>query len=169
MTAEAYTKYVKSSFDAATIALEASHIKPLAALVGIGSEFGLFKHATPASKAAPSTAAAGGSRHTPATPSLSPMMFELCADVMRYVLTLLGHVDMDACGGLGDLNSFGLPTLAKELLVVLKAINTSPLNILAVQVRCTHSYRWAPKFLSYGSVCCACAQRPGLPRACHSG
>ena len=25
------------------------------------------------------------------------------------------------------------------------------------------------KFSPYGSVCCACAQRPGLPRACHSG
>ena len=24
-------------------------------------------------------------------------------------------------------------------------------------------------FSPYGSVCCACAQRPGLPRACHSG
>ncbi len=26
-----------------------------------------------------------------------------------------------------------------------------------------------PNFWTYGSVCCACAQRPGLPRACHSG
>ena len=26
-----------------------------------------------------------------------------------------------------------------------------------------------PKLWTYGSVCCACAQRPGLPRACHSG
>jgi ATP-dependent RNA/DNA helicase IGHMBP2 len=25
------------------------------------------------------------------------------------------------------------------------------------------------KFWTYGSVCCACTQRPGLPRACHSG
>ena len=29
-------------------------------------------------------------------------------------------------------------------------------------------YRGIPKFWTYGSVCCACAQRPGLPRACHS-
>jgi hypothetical protein len=29
--------------------------------------------------------------------------------------------------------------------------------------------RRVPKFPPYGSVCCACAQRPGLPRACHSG
>jgi hypothetical protein len=26
-----------------------------------------------------------------------------------------------------------------------------------------------PKCWTYGSVCCACAQRPSLPRACHSG
>ena len=26
-------------------------------------------------------------------------------------------------------------------------------------------YRWVPKFSPYGSVCYACAQRPGLPRA----
>ena len=25
------------------------------------------------------------------------------------------------------------------------------------------------KFRTYGTVCCACAQRPGLPRTCHSG
>jgi hypothetical protein len=30
-------------------------------------------------------------------------------------------------------------------------------------------YHRLPKFWTYGSVCCACAQRPGLPRACHSG
>ncbi len=30
-------------------------------------------------------------------------------------------------------------------------------------------YRGVPKFSPYGSVCCACAQRPGLPRACYSG
>ncbi len=29
-------------------------------------------------------------------------------------------------------------------------------------------YRRVPKFSPYGSVCCACAQRPGLPCACHS-
>jgi hypothetical protein len=29
--------------------------------------------------------------------------------------------------------------------------------------------RGVPRFWTYGSVCCACAQRPGLPRACHSG
>ncbi len=29
--------------------------------------------------------------------------------------------------------------------------------------------RGVPKFSTYGSVCCACAQRPGLPRARHSG
>ncbi len=33
----------------------------------------------------------------------------------------------------------------------------------------TPSYRRVPKCSPYGSVCCACAQRPGLPRACHSG
>ena len=31
------------------------------------------------------------------------------------------------------------------------------------------SYNRVPKFWTHGSVCCACAQRPGLPRACHSG
>ena len=30
-------------------------------------------------------------------------------------------------------------------------------------------YHWVPKFSPYGSVCCACAQVPGLPRVCHSG
>ncbi len=30
-------------------------------------------------------------------------------------------------------------------------------------------YHRVHKFWTYGSVCCACAQRPGLPRACHSG
>ena len=30
-------------------------------------------------------------------------------------------------------------------------------------------YRRVPTFSPYGSVCCACAQRTGLPRACHSG
>ena len=30
-------------------------------------------------------------------------------------------------------------------------------------------YHRVPKFWTYGSVCCACTQRPGLPRACHSG
>ena len=33
----------------------------------------------------------------------------------------------------------------------------------------TKCYRRVPKFWTHGSVCCACAQRPGLPRACHSG
>jgi hypothetical protein len=32
-----------------------------------------------------------------------------------------------------------------------------------------HTYRRVPKFWTYGSVCCACAQRPGLPRARHTG
>ena len=26
-------------------------------------------------------------------------------------------------------------------------------------------FRWVPKFWAHGSVCCACAQRHGLPRA----
>ncbi len=30
-------------------------------------------------------------------------------------------------------------------------------------------YHRVPMLSPYGSVCCACAQRPGLPRACHSG
>jgi hypothetical protein len=30
-------------------------------------------------------------------------------------------------------------------------------------------HRRVPKFWTYDSVCCACAQRPGLPRACDSG
>ena len=30
-------------------------------------------------------------------------------------------------------------------------------------------YCRAPKFSPYGSVCCACAHKPDLPRACHSG
>ncbi len=30
-------------------------------------------------------------------------------------------------------------------------------------------YPRVPKFWNDDSVCCACAQRPGLPRACHSG
>jgi hypothetical protein len=31
--------------------------------------------------------------------------------------------------------------------------------------QCAFEYRRVPKFWTYGSVCCACAQRPGLPRA----
>ncbi len=39
------------------------------------------------------------------------------------------------------------------------------------QTKYTLVYREVPKFSPYGSMCCACAQRPasGLPRACHSG
>ena len=33
----------------------------------------------------------------------------------------------------------------------------------------TPRYRRVPKFWTHDSACCACAQRPGLPRACHSG
>ncbi len=32
----------------------------------------------------------------------------------------------------------------------------------------TGYYRGVPKFWAYGSVCCACARRSGLTRACHS-
>ncbi len=35
--------------------------------------------------------------------------------------------------------------------------------------KCALRCRRVPKFSTYGSVCSACAQRPGLPRACHSG
>ncbi len=34
-------------------------------------------------------------------------------------------------------------------------------------IRHPTQYRRVPKFWTYGSVCCACARRPGLPRACH--
>ena len=36
----------------------------------------------------------------------------------------------------------------------------------ALRVMCC--YRRVPKFWTYGSVCCACAQRPGLPRQAFS-
>ena len=36
-----------------------------------------------------------------------------------------------------------------------------------VFVTTAYRYRRVPKFWTYGLVCCACAQRPGLPRACH--
>ena len=44
------------------------------------------------------------------------------------------------------------------------------MHIAAAEVRddmrpCMALYRWVPKFWTYGSVCCACAQRPSLPRA----
>jgi hypothetical protein len=41
-------------------------------------------------------------------------------------------------------------------------------SVLVVTLGCA-CYRRVPKFSPYGSVCCACAQRPVLPRACHSG
>ena len=48
-----------------------------------------------------------------------------------------------------------------------------PRDTLVKHVRvcdiCWLLYRGVSKFWAYGSVWCACAQRPGLPRACHSG
>ena len=32
-----------------------------------------------------------------------------------------------------------------------------------------HRYRGVPTFWTNGSVCCACTQKPDLPRACHPG
>jgi hypothetical protein len=40
---------------------------------------------------------------------------------------------------------------------------------IAAYMDCSVWYRGVPKFSTYGSVCCACAQRLGLLRACHSG
>ena len=48
-------------------------------------------------------------------------------------------------------------------------------NIIAMRMSCVNDQRVTcvttgyPKFSPYGSVCCACTQRSGLPRACHSG
>ena len=40
---------------------------------------------------------------------------------------------------------------------------------IAACIDCSVWSRGIPKFWTYGSVCCACAQRPGLSRACCSG
>ena len=38
------------------------------------------------------------------------------------------------------------------------------LFLRSAAIICMHWFRRVPKFGTYGSVCCACAQRPGLPR-----
>ncbi len=41
--------------------------------------------------------------------------------------------------------------------------------VTAVKRGIKDKYTRVPKFWTHGSVCCACAQRPGMPRGCHSG
>jgi hypothetical protein len=48
-------------------------------------------------------------------------------------------------------------------------VSSAPILALLMRRMLHHLYRQVPKFWTYGSVCCECAQRPGLPRACHSG
>ncbi len=45
----------------------------------------------------------------------------------------------------------------------------APVLFAHAAVTVATQYHRVPKFSPYGSVCCACAQRPGWPRACHSG
>ncbi len=62
------------------------------------------------------------------------------------------------------------PTLLSRFdLIYLVLDNCKPETDRALAKVCARVYRRAPKFWTHGSVCCACAQRPGLPRACHSG
>jgi hypothetical protein len=60
---------------------------------------------------------------------------------------------------------------ACELAGETRARQARPLSTSFWSIPCGENlwYRRVTKFSPYGSVCCTCAQRPGLPRACHSG
>ncbi len=88
-----------------------------------------------------------------------------------FVLLPMAVLYQESDGGCGRGNSF-VRFMAVLLEVVL--VGVVVFCIMAVLEVCVRSrlscvYRQVPKFWTYGSVCCACAQRPGLPRACHSG
>jgi hypothetical protein len=62
---------------------------------------------------------------------------------------------------------FGVALLGVWLYCLCMYVRAHVCVYIGVHVRmCTHSAGYLS--WTYGSVCCACSQRPGLPRACHS-
>ena len=93
-------------------------------------------------------------------PGLSAEVHTCIENQCTVLAFMLAQTNDSTCAHISECNSFHASCTFLKNVNVAHALETCG----NVQVPAHHVYHGVPKFWTYGSVCCACAQRPGLPR-----
>lgn len=129
LTHDAYARYVSANFDSVPLVGTPSSGASLAGLVHTCAEFGLWTMPTPGTKAAsdgPVTTRAP----TLIPAGVSPAVNELAREVVTATLTILSRMDLNGV----DSAALRLPSLTADLVTLMKANNSVPMNVLGLQV-----------------------------------